>query len=370
MKITITGQEGFIGYHLYNTLKYKYPSFELLDFKKKSFNDTSILDEIISSVDLIVHLAGVNRSENQNDILDKNLYLTQQLLDSIKRTKFKGKLIFASSIQCSDDNPYGISKRVSSEKFYNSSIKNDFTFINLIIPNVFGPFCKPNYNSFIATFCYNSLNDIPNIINDNKDIPLIYIDNLIDKIIRIFSQDSNSEIFIKEDTKLEVEFIKKLVDDFKDTYITNFNIPELDTDFKSNLFKTYHSYIDIDSYFPINHLLKSDERGSFIELIRSSTSSQVSFSNTNPSYERGNHFHTRKIERFSVIGGEALIKIRKIGTDKVHSFKLSGKNPSFVDMKVWHTHSIENIGNSNLITVFWINEFYNENDPDTFFEKV
>ena len=368
MKITITGQEGFIGYHLYNTLKFNYPSFELLDFEKNSFNDATILDEIISSVDIIVHLAGVNRSENQNDILDKNLFLTKQLLNSIERTKFKGKLIFASSIQCTDDNPYGISKKLSSEKFYNASIKNDFTFINLIIPNVFGPFCKPNYNSFIATFCYNSLNDIPNIVNHNKKIPLIYIDNLIDKIIRIFSQDSITEIYIKEDTNSDVKFVKKLIDDFKNTYIINSNIPKLNTQFKSNLFKTYHSYID--SYFAINHSLKSDERGSFTELIRSRTSSQVSFSNTNPNYERGNHFHTRKIERFSVIGGEALIKIRKIGTDKVYSLNLSGKNPSFIDMKVWHTHSIKNIGNSNLITVFWINEFYNENDPDTFFEKV
>lgn len=370
MKITITGQEGFIGYHLNNTLKYKYPSFELLDFEKNLFNDTKRLDKIISSVDLIVHLAGVNRSENQNDILDKNLFLTEQLLNSIERTKFKGKLIFASSIQCNNDNIYGISKKISSEKFYNSSIKNDFIFVNLIIPNVFGPFCKPNYNSFIATFCHNSLNGITNIVNDNKKIPLIYIDNLINKIIQKLSQEHTTEISIKEDTKLEVKYVKKLIDKFKETYITNFNIPKLDTQFKSNLFNTFHSYIDIESYFPINHSLKPDERGSFSELIRSSTSSQVSFSNTNPNYERGNHFHTRKVERFSVIEGEALIKIRKIGTVKVYSFLLSGKNPSFVDMKVWHTHSIENIGNSNLITVFWINEFYNENDPDTFFEKV
>ena len=126
---------------------------------------------------------------------------------------------------------------------------------------------KPNYNSFIATFCHNSLNGNTNIVNDNKKIPLIYIDNLINKIIQKLSQEHTTEILIKEDTKLEVKYVKKLIDKFNETYITNFNIPKLDTQFKSNLFNTFHSYIDIESYFPINHSLKPDERGSFSESI-------------------------------------------------------------------------------------------------------
>ena len=370
MKVVITGQDGFIGFHLYNTLKFKYTSFEIIDFKKTLFKDEKTLDSIVSDLDAIIHLAGVNRSKNENDILDKNLFLTEQLINSIERTNFKGKLIFASSIKHNENNAYGTSKRLSSEYFLNASIKNDFTFINLIIPNVFGPFCKPNYNSFIATFCYNSVNEIKNNINGNNKVPLIYVDNLVDLIVDKLNINSSSEFSVIEDTKVNVEDIKKLIDDFNMVYIKNGNIPDLNNIFKINLFNTFHSYIDSDTFFPKKHKLIKDDRGSFSEILKASSKGQISFSTTNPGHTRGNHFHTRKIERFSVLEGEAEIKIKKIGSDKVYTFNLSGKTPSYIDMKVWYTHNIKNIGTSKLITLFWINEFYDENDSDTFFEKV
>lgn len=370
MKIAVTGQDGFIGYHLYNTLKFTYQSFKVIDFRKNLFQNKNDMDKVISESDVIVHLAGVNRAETEKEILEKNLFLTNELIYSIERTKFKGKLIFASSIQYNYDNAYGESKKLSSDIFLNASLKNNFTFINLIIPNVFGPFSKPNYNSFIATFCSNSVKDIPNVVNENKMIPLIYIDNLVNQIIEKFSIISSGEFFIKEDLTAQVIDVKNLIDNFREIYLINGNIPCLNSSFKINLFNTFQSHIDNSSYFSKPYNLISDERGSFSEIIRSNSKSQVSYSNTNPGHIRGNHFHTRKIERFSVIEGEALIKIRKVGTNNVYSFNLSGKTPCYIDMKVWHTHNIQNIGSSNLITVFWINEFYDENDSDTFFEKV
>ena len=143
MKVVITGQDGFIGFHLYNTLKFKYTSFEIIDFKKTLFKDEKTLDSIVSDLDAIIHLAGVNRSKNENDILDKNLFLTEQLINSIERTNFKGKLIFASSIKHNENNAYGTSKRLSSEYFLNASIKNNFTFINLLYQMFLGPFVSP-----------------------------------------------------------------------------------------------------------------------------------------------------------------------------------------------------------------------------------
>ena len=370
MKLAITGQEGFIGYHLYNTLKYKHPYHEILDFKKSLFKDVKALDSLVSNLDVIIHLAGVNRSKSKNDILEKNLFLTEQLINSLIRTNFKGKLIFASSIKHNENNSYGKSKKLSSELFLNSSKENDFTFINLIIPNVFGPFCKPNYNSFISTFCYNSINEIKNNINVNHKVPLIYIDNLVDVIIDQLNINSNSEFLVDEDLKITVEEVKKIIDHFKETYYLQGNIPDLNTSFKTNIFNTFQSYIDLNNYFPRKYNLITDDRGSFSELIKASTKGQTSYSATNPNFTRGNHFHTRKTERFSVLEGEALIKMRKIGTDEVFSFKLSGKAPSYVDMKIWHTHNIHNIGKTSLITLFWINEFFKESDPDTYSEKV
>lgn len=370
MKILITGQEGFIGYHLYNTIKFNLPDVEIIDFQKKLFESQNDLDKNLSLVDIIIHLAGINRAENEDDVLKKNLIITDKLINSLSRINYSGKLIFASSTQHSYNNSYGKSKKLSSEKFLKASKKNNFTFINLIIPNVFGPFCKPNYNSFIATFCYNEINGIPNNIEVNNQVSLIYINNLTNLIIKKFQTDISTDVLVKEDIKIKVEDVKAIIEDYKNKYFLDGNIPNLDSNFKINLFTTFHSYIDSEKHFPKNHNLISDNRGSFSEVIRSESVGQVSYSLTNPKQIRGNHFHTRKIERFSVIQGEALIKIRKIGTNKIIKYRLNGKNPSYVDMKVWHTHNIENIGSSKLITMFWINEFYNENDSDTFYEKV
>ena len=370
MKIVITGQEGFIGYHLYNTLKYRFSSYELIDFKKPYFQNPKHIDKIILNVDAIIHLAGVNRAANEEDILEKNLFMTEELINSIARTGFSGKLLFASSIQQKNDSKYGISKKLSSEKFFAASIKHNFTFINLVIPNVFGPFCKPNYNSFIASFCYNSLNKIENIIDKDNSVSLIYVDNLINIIIKKIKTKLSSEFNVPEDININVKEVSKIIENFNEIYSKNGNIPDLNNQFKIDLFNTFHSYIDSETFSPKKHNLFKDDRGAFSEILKTSSKGQISFSTTNPGYIRGDHFHTRKIERFTVIEGEAIIKIRKIGSAKVYSYNLSGNTPSSIDMKVWHTHNIQNIGNTNLITLFWINEFYNENDSDTFFEKV
>ena len=370
MKVTITGQDGFIGFHLYNTIKYKFHKIELIDFRKNYFKESDKIDQIFRSTDVIIHLAGLNRHDDENYLLDQNIILGKKIIDSIIRINFKGKLIFASSIQQKDDNAYGVSKRKSVENFFNASSKYAFTFINLVIPNVFGPFCKPNYNSFIATFCYNSFYKKKNIIKKNKDVPLIYIDNLIHQIIQKIKVGSTDEFKVIEDIDIKVNEVKNIIDDFNQVYFKNGNIPDLNNPFKINLFNTFHSYIEPENFFPRKHRLINDDRGSFAEILRSSSKGQVSFSVTNPGHTRGNHFHTRKIERFSVLEGEAEINIKKIGSNKIHTFTLSGKNPCYVDMQVWYTHNVKNIGDKNLITLFWINEFYNENDSDTFFEKV
>ena len=232
MKILITGQEGFIGYHLYNTIKFNLPDVEIIDFQKKLFESQNDLDKNLSLVDIIIHLAGINRAENEDDVLKKNLIITDKLINSLSRINYSGKLIFASSTQHSYNNSYGKSKKLSSEKFLKASKKNNFTFINLIIPNVFGPFCKPNYNSFIATFCYNEINGIPNNIEVNNQVSLIYINNLTNLIIKKFQTDISTDVLVKEDIKIKVEDVKAIIEDYKNKYFLDGNIPNLDSNLK------------------------------------------------------------------------------------------------------------------------------------------
>lgn len=369
MKVAVTGKEGFIGYHLYNTILYSQVDLKIVDFPKKLFYDESKLDKLIKSVDVIVHLAGLNRSDDDDLLLNTNIDLSEKIASSAERTNFKGKIIFASSTLEKSKTIYGKSKKISNNIFLKSSELHKYSYTSIVIPNVFGPFCKPHYNSFISTFCHNLIFGEKLNIEVDKKVKLIFINNLIKEILNIIKNKSQNRVEITEDISIKVSGVKKILEDFNKCYIKKNTIPDLNSDFEKNLFLTLQSFIKIED-FPKTNKLSIDNRGKFSEIVRSYSEGQSSFSITKSGITRGNHFHTRKIERFAVIKGQALIEVRKIGTKDKFSFKLDGESPSFVDMKVWHTHNIKNIGNSDLITFFWINEFYNEDDPDTFFEKV
>lgn len=372
MNILITGNKGFIGQHLVNNLKYINSSnYEVLQFSKEDFKKPSILDDKVKKSSVIVHLAGLNRHENQSEIYNVNVHISKELVSSIKRVGFKGKLIFTSSIQESLNNSYGKSKKDLRNLFIKESKLNGFRFSGLILPNVFGPFGKPNYNSFIPTFCQKICSEQKVEIIENTKVQLIYIGTVIDLIINeIESRDSDFEIQVNPEKNITVSEVKDILIGFKKEYIDNNTIPKLESDFELNLFNTFRSYIDIEASFPIKYKNNIDKRGNFIEILRSNTKGQYSYSTTKLNITRGNHFHTKKIERFSVIKGDSLIQLRKIGTDEIIEFKLSGKNPSYIDMPVWYTHNISNIGDEELITLFWINEPYDINNPDTYTEKV
>ena len=314
MKISITGQNGFIGSHLLNFLFYKRDDIEIVDFKKSFFNDEKSLDKITSNVDVIVHLAGINRNEDNKFLYKENLRLTEALISSIKRTNYKGKIIFASSIQEGSSSAYGKSKRDSDIKFQNASKENQFKFSSLLIPNVYGPFCRPFYNSFIATFSHNIIKNKQVDIVDSK-VKLIYIDNLINNIEDAINSN-NISINVKEDITISVSKTHDLLKQFKFQYFNEGTIPKLDSEFKFNLFNTFVSHIQFEEFFPRKHRLNKDNRGVFSEIIKSNIHGQFSFSTTKKGIQRGNHFHTRKIERFSVISGTAIIELRRIGCKK------------------------------------------------------
>jgi UDP-2-acetamido-2,6-beta-L-arabino-hexul-4-ose reductase len=369
IRVGITGQAGFIGTYLFNTLGL-YNHIERVPFEDNYFNDKKLLCNFVKKCDVIVHLAAMNRHENPQVIYDTNILLTKRLIEAMEEEKVIPQIIFSSSTQEELDNLYGKSKR-EGRKLLEQWAKNwNASFVGLIIPNVFGEFSRPNYNTFIATFAHKFIQGEQPTIQVDGGIKLIYVASLCRFVIPLFEYKGISQMEVPFDFEKKVSEILFLFENFKDLYLSQGIIPELKDKNEINLFNTFRSFIDPEKIFPVKLSEHRDERGIFVETIKLGIGGQVSFSTTIPGITRGNHYHTRKIERFTVIKGKALIQLRKIGSSKVLNFYLNGDEPSYVDMPVWFTHNIKNIGEGELFTQFWINEWYNPEDADTYFETV
>ena len=374
IKIGITGQAGFVGTHLYNTLGLFPEKYERISFEDDFFKDSNKLEDFVAKCDVIVHLAAMNRHNDPEVIYKTNISLVRQLIDAMTKTNSKPLVLFSSSTQEERDNLYGKSKKEGRELLVKWAENNKASFVGLIIPNVFGPFGNPYYNSVVATFCYQlTHNEIPKIEIDGE-VKLIYVSELVEVMLRKIDENNGK----KEIESYNVPFTSSIkvsellikLNNFKSNYFEKGEIPSLDNVFDRNLFNTFLCYVDHKSFFPFMLKKNTDNRGSFVETVKLNSGGQISFSTTVPEITRGNHFHTRKAERFAVIKGKALIELRRIGTNEVLSFQLDGENPSFVDMPIWFTHNIKNIGNEELYTIFWINEHFDASNPDTYFEVV
>lgn len=372
LKIGITGQAGFVGTHLYNTLRLQPDKYERIDFQKSYLNNDAQLDTFTSQCDVIVHLAAMNRHNDPEVIYNTNIELVKKIINSCERTNSKPHILFSSSTQEERDNLYGKSKKEGRSLFVEWAKKNNATFTGLIIPNVFGAFGHPYYNSVVATFCHQLTNNETPKIDVDGDMKLIYVEELVKEIIQRIHQPEQqiNNIQVPHNYEIKVSALLKKLEGYKADYFDKGIIPDLDNTFDKNLFITFLTYINHKTFFPFKLKKNTDARGSFVETVRLGSGGQVSFSTTVPGITRGNHYHTRKAERFAVIKGKALIELRKINTTEILSFELDGNEPSFVDMPIWYTHNIKNIGDEELYTIFWINELYDPNDPDTYFENV
>lgn len=376
IKVGITGQAGFIGNHLYTTLSLD-ETFELIPFQRRFFEDEKALDHFVSSCDVILHLAAMNRHKDQNVIYNTNIDLVTKLVNACKKTNASPHIVFSSSTQELMDNLYGKSKKEGKAILEKWASEGEGKFTSLTIPNVFGPFGKPNYNSFIATFCHKLINNETPKVHVDSEVSLIYVNELVCAFIGVVknvikTQEFNSSCFeyqVPHTSTKKVSDILNLLIGFKTNYLENGVFPSLEDPFEKALFNTFRCYINTNHY-PVLFEKHTDPRGVFVEIVRTNTSGQFSFSTTVPGITRGNHFHTRKAERFAVISGKALIQLRRIGTEEVIDYYLDGEQPAYVDMPIWYTHNIKNIGDTELVTLFWINEPYNPEDADTYFENV
>ncbi len=376
IKVGITGQPGFVGTHLYNMLGLVNDEFERVSFEDAFFQDENRLRNFVKRCDVIVHLAAMNRHPDPKVIYRTNIQLVKQLIDAMVAEKVTPYVLFSSSTHEELDNEYGNSKREGRSLLEEWARQNGASFTGMVVPNVYGPFGRPNYNSFIATFCYKLTHgETPHVLQDS-DVRLIYVGNLCNYILNKIREVRNFSFSIIERDAVPYDFDKKvteilsLFENFRELYFDQGIIPVLKDKNEMNLFNTFRCYIDQATHFPAKLVQHVDSRGAFVETIKLGVGGQVSFSTTVPGVTRGNHYHTRKIERFTVIKGKARIQLRKIGADEVLNFDLNGAEPSYVDMPIWYTHNITNTGEEELYTQFWINEWYNPEDGDTFPEKV
>jgi UDP-2-acetamido-2,6-beta-L-arabino-hexul-4-ose reductase len=369
IRVGITGQSGFIGTHLTNFLNTKKETMEVVPFSPAFFRNPDDLAGFVLRCDTVVHLAAKNRGP-PDDLYRENIALVSQLIEALDRAGNNPHVIFSSSTQETRDNPYGKSKIAGRKLFEDWSKRNHARFTGLIIPNVFGPFGKPFYNSAISTFAYQLTHNLPPVLETDADLDLIYVLSLARRIYdMILDVPMDPVVAVPADKTMKVSQILSKFQEFQDVYLGNHIMPCLNDAFEIALFNTFRSFIEPD-LFPVVPACHADERGFFVELVKENTGGQTSYSLTYPGITRGNHYHTRKIERFCVIHGEACIRLRRIGTDKIIEYHLKGDTPAFVDIPVFYTHNIVNEGNTDLTTVFWINELFDPQDPDTYYENV
>ena len=398
MKILITGAKGFVGKNLvanlYNIKEGKDRTRNLqIDeiFEYDINSDPSLLEGYCKEANFVFNLAGVNRPKNQSEFMEGNFGFASTLLDTLKKYRNNCPVMLSSSIQATligryGESDYGKSKLAGEELFFNYSKETGAKVLIYRFPNLFGKWCRPNYNSAVATFCNNIANDLPIQVNDrNTKLELLYIDDLVDELLdALEGKEHHCEYdgldaveklngrysFVPTTHHVTLGEIVDLLELFNNQSKTLI-IPEIPKNsFAKKLYSTYLSYLPKEkTIFPLK--MNVDDRGSFTELLKSEKCGQVSINISKPGITKGQHWHNTKWEFFIVVSGHGLIQERKIGTDEIIEFEVSGDKIEAIHMLPGYTHNIINLSETeNLVTVMWANEAFDPNRPDTFFEKV
>ncbi len=370
MNILVTGAGGFIGKNLVQRLRFM-DGYSVFSFDIDT--DPSLLATYAKDADAVFHLAGINRPKKSEEFMEGNFGFTKTLLDTLESVgNTRATIAVSSSIQAALDNEYGASKKAGEELVRQYSQRTGAHSVIYRFPNVFGKWCRPNYNSAVATFCHNIARGLPITVNDPETLlHLVYIDDVVDELLACLShkehvRDGYGYVPCVYDVKLGL--IPRLLHSFKESRESLY-LPDLSDGFEKKLYSTYLSYLEEDD-FSYKLCPHKDNRGSFTEFVRSSDRGQVSVNISNPGIVKGNHWHNTKNEKFLVVKGEGVIRFRKIGTDSVKEYRVSGDDPTVVDIPCGYTHNIINVGEGEMITVMWANEAFDPDNPDTYYEEV
>ena len=369
MKILVTGAKGFIGKNLIAELRNrKYE--EIYEFDRDT--DISLLDFYCSNCDFIFHLAGVQRPKEEKEFMEGNFGFTSILLDLLKKYRNTCPIVVSSSIQASLDNPYGKSKKAGEDLMFTYAEETGAKVMIYRFPNVYGKWNKPNYNSAITTFCYNISRNLEIKVNCRDTVMhVVYIDDLFDELISAMEgKGTKSGKFYRVPVEDETTLghIVDLLYSFKESR-NNRSIPNMNNHLERSLYSTYLSYLPEDQF---GYLLKMNmnQHSSFTEIIRTLDRGQFSVNISKPGITKGNHWHHTKNEKFLVVSGHCLIQFRKIDSEEIITYDVSGEKLEVVDIPCGYTHSITNIGDTDSVTFMWCNECFDPNHPDTFFLEV
>lgn len=369
MKILVTGANGFIGKNLVAELRNRKHS-NIFEYDKDT--DPVLLDEYCKEAEFVFHLAGVNRPKEQSEFMEGNFGFTSILLDKLKKYNNTCPVMLSSSIQAKLDNPYGESKKAGEDLLFAYSNETGAKVLVYRFPNVFGKWCRPNYNSAIATFCYNIAHGIPITVNDpNVVMNLVYIDDVVEELINALNGKENTVGYFCEVPVVHTITLGEIVDliySFKNSR-EDLSVPNMADAFTKKLYSTYLSYLPEDKFnYELN--MNIDNRGSFTEFIKTPDRGQVSVNISKPGITKGNHWHHSKNEKFLVVSGKGVIRFREIGSDKVIEYYVSGDKMEVVDIPTGYTHNIENLGDTDMITIMWANEPFDLEKPDTYYLEV
>jgi UDP-2-acetamido-2,6-beta-L-arabino-hexul-4-ose reductase len=369
MKILVTGAQGFIGKNLIAELRNQNYT-NIYEFDRET--EMSLLDEYCKEVDFVFHLAGVNRPKDQSEFMDGNSGFTSTLLETLKKHQNNCTVMISSTIQAELDNPYGVSKKSGENLLFEYCKDTGAKVLVYRFPNVFGKWCRPNYNSAVATFCHNVAHDLPINVNDPSVVMnLVYIDDVVEELISALNGKANVvEDFCEVPVVHNITLgeIVDLIYSFKKSREER-SIPDMSNLFTKKLYSTYLSYLAEDQ-FSYELKMNIDQRGSFTEFIKTPDRGQVSVNISKPGITKGNHWHHTKNEKFLVVSGTGVIRFRKIGTDEIIEYFVSGNKMEVVDIPTGYTHNIENLGDTDMVTIMWANEYFNPEKPDTYFLEV
>lgn len=368
--IGVTGPNGFVARWVIERLG-REEGCTLVELPRKAWQDSAALQAFVSRCDTIIHLAGVNRGTKE-EVEQTNGELAASLTNACRDADATPHLIYSSTTKRTDDTPYGRGKRQAERIFADWANQTGAASKTLVIPNVYGAGCRPFYNSVVATFCHQLTHSETPSVKDDASLDLLWVGDLAEQMVATALSESvsgSTDVALSGDTTLKVSELLMLLEGFRDSYFDRNVVPDITTPFRATLYSTFLSYLELTDHVhrPPVH---TDARGGLCEVIKTDAGGQVFFSTTEPGVTRGNHYHTRKCEWFCVVRGEATIRLRHIHEDPIHEFRVSGERPEFLSIPVLHTHSIENHGDAELLTLFWTNELFDADNPDTFYLDV